>query len=94
MFDFDTQKELLKETVPPKVAIHLEIGAQNQQKINQNFNTNAQSVKIVNNFLGRNLTTNYQNQPKDYTHYPTVPQNYQNISFCGNCGQCWSHNHF
>ena len=38
----------------------MEMGTQNQQKINQNLNTKAQSVIIVHNPQGRSLTTNYQ----------------------------------
>ena len=45
MQDHDTQRELLKETVLSikalEGAIHIEMGSQNQQKINQNLNTNA-----------------------------------------------------
>ena len=62
--EHETQKELPKETVSPKkaleIAIHMDMVAQNQQKVNQNLNTNAQSVNIVNNFQGRNRNTNYQ----------------------------------
>ena len=68
MFDYDTQKDILKETVSPtkalEIAIHMEMGTQNKQMINHIFNTNAQSVNIINNFLGRNRTTNYQEQQK------------------------------
>ena len=69
MLHFDTQKELPKKTVPQtkalEIAIHIEMAAQSQQKINQNLDTNAQSVNIVNNFQGSNRTTNYQQQRKD-----------------------------
>ena len=91
----DTQKELFKETVSPmkapEIAIHMEMGAQNQQKINQNLKTNAQSKDIVNNFQERNRTTNYQQQRKEFTRYLTA-QNYQYTSICANCGQRWRHN--
>ena len=54
MLEFDTQKELLKENVSPtkalEVAIHMKMRSQNQQKTNQNFNTNDQSLNKVNNF--------------------------------------------
>ena len=64
MQDHDTQRELLKETASPtkalEVAIPMEMGAQSQQKINQNFSTTAQSVNAVNNFQGRNRNANYQ----------------------------------
>ena len=63
--EHETQKELPKETVSPtkalEIAIHMDMVAQNQQKnVNQNLNTNEQSVNIVNNFQGRNRNTNYQ----------------------------------
>ena len=51
-----------------------EMGAQNQQKINQNLNTIAHSVNDVNKFQSRNLNANYQPARKDFTRYPTVPQ--------------------
>ena len=71
----------------------MEMRAQIQQILNQNLNTKAQSVKIVNNFEGRNCNTNYQQSRKDFTRYPTVPQNSKNTRICTNCGQRWSHNH-
>ena len=95
--DYDTRKELLKETVSStkalEIAIHMEMGAQNQQKTNQNLNTNAQSVKTVSNYQGRNQTTNYKQQRKDLTRYSTALQNYQYTSIFDNCGQLLSHNH-
>ena len=97
MQDHDFQRKFLKETVSPikapEVAIHLEMGAQNQQKINQNLNTNAQSVNDVNNLQGLNCNANYKTSRKDLARYPTVPQNYQYTSTCANSDQRWSHNH-
>ena len=97
MQDNDTQKELLKESVSPtkalEVAVHIKIGAQNQEKLNQNLNTTAKSVNAVNNFQGRNRNANYQQSRKGFTRYPTAPQNYQYTSICNNCGQRWKHNH-
>ena len=81
MLDFDAQKELHKETESPikahQIVIHMEMGAQNQQKTNQRLNTNAQSVNIVINFQGLHCTTNNQQQWKDFTRYLFVPQNYE-----------------
>ena len=78
MQDVDTQRERLKKTVSPtkalEVAVHIEMGAQNQQKINQNLNINAQLVNVVNNFQGHNCKVNYQQPRKDFTRYPTVLQ--------------------
>ena len=87
----DTQRELLKKIVSrikaPEIAIRIEMRAQIQQIMNQNLTTKAQSVKIVNNFEGRNRNTNYQQSRKDFTRYPTVPQNSKNTSIFTNCGQ-------
>ena len=95
--DHNTQKELLKETVSPakslEVAIQMETGAQNQQKLNLNLNIASNSVNAVNNFQTRNRNANYQPTRKDFTRYPTFTQNYQYTSICANCGQRWSHNH-
>ena len=95
MLDFDTQNALLKETLSPtkalEIAIHVEMGAEKHQKISPHLKTKAQSIKIVNNFQGRNRTTNYQQQRKDFARYPTRPQNYQYTSICANLH--WSHTH-
>ena len=94
MIDHETQKELLKETVEPskaiKIAIQMQMGAQNQQKINQNLALTTNSVNAVNTFQTRNRNAKYQSARKDFTRYPSVPQNYQYTSACTNCGQRWS----
>ena len=93
----ETQKELLKETVgptkAPEVGIQMEMGAPNQQKINQNLALTTNSVNAVNTFQTRNRNANYQAVHKDFTRYPSVHENYQYTSVCTNCGQRWSHNH-
>ena len=80
MLDYDTQKELLKQMVSPtkalEIAIHMEIGAQNQRKINQNLKINDQPLIMVNNFQGSYRITIYQQQRKDFTCCPIVPQNH------------------
>ena len=62
MLDHDTQNELLKEPVSPtkalQTAIQMEMGAQNQKKINQNLNIATKSVNVVNNFQTRNRKGN------------------------------------
>ena len=97
MLDHETQKELLKETVePPKaleIAIQMEMGAQNQQKINQNLMSGTSSVNFINSNQVRNRNANAPPAKRDFTRYPTVPQNYQYTSVCMNCGLRWSHNH-
>ena len=77
MIDHETQKELLKETVDPSkalvIAIQMEMGAQNQQKINQNLMSFTNSVNVVNNYQTRNRNTNTQQSKRDFTRYPTMP---------------------
>ena len=97
MIDHETQKELLKETVEPskalEIAIQMEMGAQNQQKINQNLISGTNSVNSFNSNHIRNRNANAQQTKRDFTRYATVPQNYQYTSTCMNCGLRWSHNH-
>ena len=67
----DQQNELLKQTVKPtkalEILIHMDIGAQNQKKINHNHNnSNTQSVNIGNNY--QNRTTNFQRQRQRDNH--------------------------
>ena len=95
MIDHETQKELLKETVEPlkalEIAIQMEMGAQNQRKINQNLMSTTNSVNVVNNYQTSNR--NAKTQQRDFTRYPTVHQKYQYSRICMNCGLRWSHNH-
>ena len=97
MIDHATQTELLKETVEPskalEIATQMEIGAQNEQKINQKLAITTNSVNAVNTFQTRDRNANYQSARKDFTRYPSVPQNYQYTSVCTNCGKRWSYNH-
>ena len=88
---------MLKETVEPtkalEVAIQMEMGAQNQQKKNQNLALTTNSVNAVNTFQTRNRNAIYQSARKDFKRYPWIPQNYRYTSVCTNCGQRWSYNH-
>ena len=97
LIDHETQKELLKGTVEPskalEIAIQMEMGAQNQQKINQNLLSGTNSVKAINSNQIRNRKANAPQTKRDFTRYATVPQNYQYTSICMNCGLRWSHNH-
>ena len=81
MMDHETQKELLKEKSEPskafEIAIQMEMGAQNQQKINQDLMSTTNSVNVINNYQKRNRNANAQQPKRDFTRYPTVPQNYQ-----------------
>ena len=97
MLDHETQKELLKETVdPPKaleIAIQMEMGAQNQQKINQNLMSGNTSVNYINNNSMRNRNANGPSTKRDFTRYASIPKNYQYTSICMDCGLRLSHNH-
>ena len=105
MIDHDSQKQLLKEIVEHSkaldIAIQMEMGAQNQQKINQNLALTTNSVNAANIFQTRKFKpatfqtrkANYQSARKNFTRYPSVPQNYQYTSVCTNSGQRWSYNH-
>ena len=97
MIDHETQKELLKETIEPskalETAIQMEMGAQNQQKINQNLLSGTNSVNAINSNQIRNRKANAPQTKRDFPRYATVPQNYQYTSICMNCGLRWSHNH-
>ena len=97
MIDHETQKELLKETVEPsralEIEIQMEMGAQNQQKINQSLMSGTNSVNSINSNQIRNRNAKAKQTKRDFTRYATVPQNYQYTSTCMNCGLRWSHNH-
>ena len=97
MIDHETQKELLKEAVEPskalEIAIQMQMGAQNQQKINQILMSGTNSVNSINSNQIRNRNATAQQTKRDFTRYATVPQNYQYTSIFMNCGPCWSHNH-
>ena len=79
MLDHETQKELLKETVdPPKaleIAIQMEMGAQNQQKINQNLMSGNTSVNYINNNSMSNRNANGPSTKRDSTRYASIPKN-------------------
>ena len=97
MIDHETQNELLKETVQPskalEIAIQMEMGAQNQQKINQNLMSGTNSENSINSNQIRHRNANAQQTKRYFTRYATVPLNYQYTSTCMNCGLRWSHNH-
>ena len=71
MIDQETQRELLKETVEPskalEIAIQMEMGAENCQKINQNLISTTNSVNVVNNYQTRNRNANAQQRKRDFT---------------------------
>ena len=78
MIDHETQKEVLKETVEPskalEIIIQMEMGAHNQQKINQNLMPTTNSLNVVNNYQPRNCNANAQQTRRDFTRHPNVPQ--------------------
>ena len=84
MLDYETQKELLKETESTnkalEIAIHMALGAQNQQNIIQNLSKITLSVNIAYNLQNHSRTANYQQQRQGYSRNATVPQNYHYTS--------------
>ena len=93
MMDNETQKELLNETVEPtkalEVAIQMEMGARNQQKINQNLALTTNSVNAVNTFQTLNYSqsriTNQLARTSHATHLYT--KTITTRVFVKNCGQ-------
>ena len=81
MIDHNTQKELLKDTVEQskalEIAIQMEMGAQNQQKIDQNLLSGTNSVNAINSNQIRNSNANAPPTKRDFTRYPIGLQNYQ-----------------
>ena len=67
----------------------MNMGAQNQQKIIQNLNSNNQPVNIVNKFQNCIRTTNYQQQRQGCNLNATASNQYQFTSICAYCGQRW-----
>ena len=73
------------------IAFHMEMGARNQPKINQNLNkSNTQSLNIVNNLQNRNRTTNIQQSENCNAN---ASNQCQSTSNCANCGQRSTNNH-
>ena len=79
MQDHDTQRELLKETVSPtkalKVAKHMEMEAQNQQKINQNSNTTRNRLMLLTIFkdaIATRITNNLRKISLATKHHPEL----------------------
>ena len=77
MLDYETQTEPHKEMVSPtkslEIAIHMEMGAQNNQNTNQKLNRNTQSVNLANSIQNFNRTTNYQHQRQVNNRNANIP---------------------
>ena len=89
MFDHDIQRELLRDTVDPEralsIAVNMEMGHQNQQRISSKNNSAAGStvnaIQPFNRFCGANARGN---QPgRKAVSRATVGQ-------CRGCGQAWT----
>ena len=71
----------------------MEIWEQNQQKINQNPNTTAQSVNAINNFHGRNRNANYNNLVETSLATQPSPKTTSIVAFALIVDNAGSHNH-
>ena len=93
MLDDDIQRELLRDTVDPEraltIAVNMEMGHQNQQRISSNNNNSASGstinvIQSVNRFRGANACGNQSG---------TVTVNRAAIGQCRGCGQAWTQTH-
>ena len=90
--DDDIQRELLRDTVDPEnalsIAVNMEMGHQNQQRISSNNNSAAGStvnaIQLFNRFRGANARGN---QPR------RVAINRATVVQCQGCGQAWTTTH-
>ena len=72
----------------------MEMGTQNQQRINQYpHNNSTQSTYIVNNNQNRNCTTNITQQRQSCNRNAKALPQYQFTSVCCNCKHRWTYNH-
>ena len=91
MLDYDIQRELLRDTVDPEralsIAVNMEMGHQNQQRISSNDNANGSAVNAIqsiNRFRGASLRGNQSSR--------TVV-NRASVGQCRECGQSWTPKH-
>ena len=93
MLDDDIQRELLRDTVDPEravsIAVNMEMGHQNQQRISSNNNNSASgstinSIQSFNRFCGANARGNQSVR---------VAVNRAAIGQCRGCGQVWTPTH-
>ena len=93
MLDDDIQRELLHDTVEPEralsIAVNMEMGYQNQQRISSNNNNSASgstinSIQSFNRFRDANARGNQSGR---------VAVNRAAIGQCRGCGQVWTPTH-
>ena len=97
MLDDDIQRELLRDTVDPEralnIAVNIELGHQNQQRISSNNNNNnnnsatgsaINAMKSFNRFRGANACGNQSGR---------ISVNRAAIGQCRGCGQVWTTTH-
>ena len=91
MLDDDIQRELLRDTVDPEralsIAVNMEMGHQNQQKISSNNGATGNTVNVIrsfNRFRGAGSCGNQSGR---------VAANRASIGQCRGCGQAWTTTH-
>ena len=93
MLDDDIQRELLRDTVDPeralRIAVNMEMGHQNQQRISSNNNNSAagstiNAIQSFNIFCGAGARGN---------HSGRVAGNRAAMGQCRRCGQVWTPTH-
>ena len=91
MLDDDIQRELLRHTVDPKralrIAVNMEMGHQNQQRISSNNGATGSTVNAIqsfNRFRGASARGNQSGR---------VAVNRASVGQCRGCGQIWTTTH-
>ena len=91
MLDDDIQRELLRDTVEPEralsIAVNMEMGHQNQQRISSNNSATGSTVNAIqsfNRFRGANVLGNQSGR---------TLVNRASVGQCRGCGQSWTPTH-
>ena len=91
MLDDDIQRELLRDTVEPEralsIAVNMEMGNQNQQRISSNNGGNGNTVNAIqqnSRFRGAGVRGNQSTR---------ITTNRTSIGQCRGCGQSWTPTH-
>ena len=91
MLDYDIQRELLRDTVDPEralsIAVNMEMGHQNQQRIPSNNGATGSTVNAIqsfNRFRGAGASGNLSVR---------VAVNRKSFGRCRECGQAWTTTH-
>ena len=91
MLDDDIQRELLHDTVDPEralsIAVNMEMGHQNQQRISSNNGATGNTVNIIQSFNQFRGAGARGNQPG------RVAVNRASVGQCRGCSQAWTTTH-